>query len=118
MFDDICKRAGIRNAAADIGINNGELISKEVMLKANPDYFILSVSWELRNGNADTYKEEFSSDSALSGLPAVQNGHVAYIPDRYLYVSNQNCIWAIKKLANIVYGDIFPEEKEYFIKGY
>ena len=118
MFDDICKHAGIRNAAADIGINNGELISKEVMLKANPDYFILSVSWELRNGNADTYKEEFSRDPALSSLPAVRNNHVMYIPDRYLYVSNQNCIWAIKKLSNIVYGDIFPEEEEYFIKGY
>ena len=118
MFDDVCHHARIRNAAADMGINNGELISKEVMMKSDPDYFILSLSWELRKGNGDTYKTEFLNDPALRYLHAVQEGHVIYTEDKYLYASNQNCVWAIKKLANIAYGNVFPPEKEYFLKGF
>lgn len=30
----------------------------------------------------------------------------------------QNCVWAIKKIANLAYGNIFPDEEEVFLKGY
>ena len=118
FFDDLCNQAKIRNAVADMGIMNGELISKEIMVKADPDFFLLSEGWELKNSNANMYRQEFYEDPALKHLKAVQAKQVLYLKDKYIYASNQNCIWAIKKLANIVYGEIFAQEEEIFLKGY
>ncbi len=118
FFDDVCHYAGVRNAPADIGVFNGQLMDKEVMLRADPDYFLLSLSWELKHDNKDGYKKEFLEDPALAGLQAVKSNHVCYLKDKHLYASNQNCVWAIRKIASLVYGDIFPGEEETFLKGY
>ncbi len=118
FFDDMCHFAGVKNAPAEIGVLNGQLMDKEVMLRANPDYFLLSLSWELKHDNKDGYKKEFLEDPALANLEAVKNNHVCYLKDKYLYASNQNCVWAIKKIANLAYGNIFTDEEEVFLKGY
>ena len=118
MFDDICTHAGIINAIADMGIPNGQLISKELMVKSNPDFFILSGNREMLSDNAKEYRKEFLNDLALQHLKAFQNDSIMYIPDRYIYVSNQNCVWAIKGIANVAYGDLFDMKNEGLIKGY
>lgn len=114
----MCHFAGVKNAPAEIGVLNGQLMDKEVMLRANPDYFLLSLSWELKHDNKDGYKKEFLEDPALANLEAVKNNHVCYLKDKYLYASNPNCVWAIKKIANLAYGNIFTDEEEVFLKGY
>ena len=113
-FDDLCAQAKIRNAVADIGIMNGQTISEETILKANPDYLVLSESWEIKHGNGDTYKDEFYDHPAFQCLKAVQQHQVIYLKDKHIYASNQNCVWAIRRLANMAYGNIFPEEKKFF----
>ncbi|WP_371366927.1 Vitamin B12-binding protein [Sporomusa rhizae] len=118
MFDDICTHAGIINAIAEMGIPNGQLVSKELMVKSNPDFFILSANREMLSDNAKEYRKEFLNDPALRHLKAFQNNGVTYIPDRYVFASNQNCVWAIKGIANAAYGDIFNMKNERFIKGY
>lgn len=117
-FDDVCTSAKVRNGIADLGVENGRLISKELMIKADPDYFLLSSGWEQKHPNESGNRDEFLLDPALKNLRAVREKHVLYIEDKYLYASNQNCIWAIRKLANLVYGNILSEEKEIFLKGY
>lgn len=118
FFDEMCHFAGVKNAPAEIGVLNGQLMDKEIMLRAAPDYFLLSLSWELKHDNKDGYKKEFLEDPALANLEAVKNNHVCYLKDKYLYASNQNCVWAIKKIANLAYGNIFTDEEEVFLKGY
>ena len=53
FFDDMCHFAGVKNAPAEIGVLNGQLMDKEIMLRAAPDYFLLSLSWELKHDNKD-----------------------------------------------------------------
>ena len=118
MFDDMCHYAGVKNAVAEIGINNGQIIGKEVMVKANPDFFLLSKSWELKHTNSSDYKEEFLNDPAFQSVKAAQTGQAIYFLDKYLYASHQNCVWAIMKIANAAYGDVFDLKEESFIKGY
>ncbi|MDO4177955.1 MAG: ABC transporter substrate-binding protein [Phascolarctobacterium sp.] len=117
-FDDILIKAGLRNAAADVGIMNGQEISKEIWIKADPDFYILSEGYEKKHKNDPDYKDEFITDPALKNTRAVKNGGLLYLKNKHIYASNQNCVWAIKKLANIAYGNVFPEEEEYFLKGY
>lgn len=118
MFDDMCHYAGVKNAVAEIGVQNGQIISKEVMVKANPDFFLLSQSWELKHSNSSSYKDEFLDDPAFRSLKAAQTGQAIYFLDKYLYASHQNCVWAIMKIANAAYGDVFDLKEESFIKGY
>lgn len=79
FFDDMCHFAGVKNAPAEIGVLNGQLMDKEIMLRAAPDYFLLSLSWELKHDNKDGYKKEFLEDPALANLEAVKNNHVCYL---------------------------------------
>ena len=99
----MCHFAGVKNAPAEIGVLNGQLMDKEVMLRANPDYFLLSMSWELKHDNKDRYKKEFLEDPALANMEAVKNNRVCYLKDKY---------------ANLAYGNIFTDEEEVFLKGY
>lgn len=117
-WDSILTMAKLRNGAADIGIKNGQLISREAIINADPDYLVLSKAWELRHGKEQTYKDEYRMDPALKHLRAVKTDGVMYFKDRHIYASNQNCVYAIKRLANMAYGEIFPQEEEVFLKGY
>ena len=88
------------------------------MVKANPDFFLLSQSWELKHSNSSSYKDEFLDHPAFRSLKAAQTGQAIYFLDKYLYASHQNCVWAIMKIANAAYGDVFDLKEESFIKGY
>jgi len=118
FWDDLLRRAKLRNAIADIGINSGELIGKEALVKSDPDYFVLSENWELKHGKQATYKSEFANDPALKHLRAVKNGQVHYFKEKHLYASNQHCVYAIKHLVNMAYGKVFEIGEEPFLKGY
>lgn len=117
MFDELCQKAHIINGIAKAGLNQGDFLAKELVVKANPDFFLISAPAE-RPDNADTEKfnEEFLHDPALQGLKGLQK--VISIPDRYLYSNSQNCVYAIKGLANYAYGNLFDLSNENLIKGY
>lgn len=117
-FDDLCRHAGVRNAVADIGVDNGQYIGKEVLLRADPYCFLLSSGWEKKHPGEDSFRKEFQEDPALGHLDAVKDGRVFYIEDKYLYASNQNIVWAVRNMANLVYGGVLPAKKEVFLKGY
>ena len=117
MFDELCQKAHIINGIAKAGLNQGDYLAKELVVKAAPDFFLISAPAD-RPDNADTKKfnEDFLHDPALQGLKGLQK--VISIPDRYLYSNSQNCVYAIKGLANYAYGNLFDLSNEHLIKGY
>ena len=117
MFDELCQKAHIINGIAKAGLNQGDFLAKELVVKADPDFFLISAPAD-RPDNADTEKfnEEFLHDPALHGLKGLQK--VIPIPDRYLYSNSQNCVYAIKGLVNYAYGNLFDLSDEGLIKGY
>ena len=116
MYDELCTRARIENGIAAAGLKNGEFLSKELVVKANPDFFLAPEPREADRYGAEAFREKFLSDPALAELPAVHQ--VRFIPSRYLYGSSQNLVYAIKGLANAAYGDIFDMKDEHLIRGY
>ncbi len=117
MFDELCQKAHIINGIAKAGLNQGDYLAKELVVKSDPDFFLISGPSD-RTDHADTeqFNEEFLSDPALRGLKGLQK--VIPIPDRYLYSNSQNCVYAIKGLANYAYGNLFDLSDEGLIKGY
>ena len=66
--------------------------------------------------NSEGFKQEFLSDPAYKGLRALNN--IVEIPNKDLYTNSQNCVHAIRGIANYAYGNIFDLREEKLIKGY
>lgn len=118
MYDDVCQYAKVRNGIADLGIDNGQTVSKEVMIQINPDYFFLTKSWNDDKASDDKVLREFLADKSLADLQAVKQRHIALIDEKYIFAGHQNCVWSVQKLAHAVYGDKVALESEEFLKGF
>jgi iron complex transport system substrate-binding protein len=117
LYDVLCQQAGLVNGIAKAGLKNGEFLAKELVIKVNPELFILSAPSRGDSILYEKYRKKFMSDKALAGLTGIN--HVVVIPDRYLYCSSQNIIYGIKTLANKGYGQVlFPLGQENCLKGY
>ena len=44
--------------------------------------------------------------------------NIKTLDDRYIYAASQNCVYAIKAMANAAYGPLFDMTEEKQIKGY
>ena len=118
MYDDICKHAKIRNGIADLGMNTGQTVNKEVMIEINPDFFFLAKPWKDNKAKDEKLLGEFLADKSLENLRAVKNGNVALLDEKYIFIGHQNCVWSVQKLAHLVYGDCVVLEPEEFLKGF
>lgn len=117
MYDVLCTRARIENGIAKLGLKNGEPLSKELVVKANPDFFLVSGVRTVDLSGAHEAHQRFLSDPALAGLPALQN--IRIVPDRYIYCASQQCAYSVKAMANAAYGrTLFDLSDEHLIKGY
>lgn len=116
MFDVLCTEAHVTNGIAHVGLHSGEKLTKELVIKADPDFFMVSAPQKTDNYKSEEFKQEFLSDPAYKGLRALNN--IVEIPNKYLYTNSQNCVYAIKGIANYAYGNIFDLKEEKLIKGY
>lgn len=116
MYDDLCTRARIENGIATAGLKNGEYLAKELVVKANPDFFLMSVVQEEDVYGVRKFQQEFIGDPALQSLPGLRRIHA--LPNRYIYAASQNLVYGIKAMANVAYGDIFDLSDEHLITGY
>lgn len=85
-FDDICRYAGINNAASIAGISANGTMTKEQIVQTNPDFFLLP-TWDY-SGKLDLglYKQEVLNDPALQSVKAIQERRLYQVPDKYLMV--------------------------------
>lgn len=116
MYDSLCSAARITNGITMVGLKNGEHLSKELVVAADPDFFFISTPRASDTYGVEKFQEEFLQDPALKGLKGLNN--IKPVPDRYLYSASQNCVYAVKVLANYAYGPIFDLSDEHLIIGY
>lgn len=116
MFHELLTRAGLENAIAKAGVMNGQMISPELIVKADPDIFLVSKDRTSDITGAGKYRDQFLANPAIASMRAAR--HVVPIDDKYIYAASQNCVYAIKALANAGYGDLFDLSDAKQIKGY
>lgn len=108
LFDDMLNKANIRNGAAAGGlVNKGQILSKEQVIKVNPDIFLLP-TWNFDNRyNRDEYCAQFMNDPAYADLKAIRQKQIIFVSDKYRYTASHHIIDAIEVLAESVYPEIF-----------
>ena len=116
MFHELLTRARLENAIAKAGGANGQAISPELIVKVDPDMLFVSTDRDSDTTGAGKYRDDFLANPAISHMRAAQ--HIVPIEDRYIYAASQNCVYAVKALANAGYGPLFDLSEEKQIKGY
>ncbi len=116
MFNELLTRARIDNAIALAGGANGQATSPELIIKTDPDMLFVSTDRASDTTGAARYRDDFLANPAIASMRAA--GHIVPVEDRYIYSASQNCVWAIKGLANAAYGPLFDMSGEGQIRGY
>jgi iron complex transport system substrate-binding protein len=104
LFDDICQNAGVVNGASKVGTGKSEVMSKEQIVAANPDFFIMPM-WDY-NGKTkvEQFKSEVQADPAFQSLTAIKKQQVIMIPDRHLSCTSQYIVQGVADVAKAAYA--------------
>jgi iron complex transport system substrate-binding protein len=106
LFNDMCVQAKVVNGAGEAGLEKGEILSKEQIVKINPDIFLLP-TWNTKRQSADSYREEIRSDPAYQNVKAIKNNQLIYVSDRYRYCVSQYVTDSMQQIAKAVYPEYF-----------
>ena len=99
-FDNICKEANAVNGAGLLNLQRGEHLSKEQIIKLDPDVIICSVSSKDNN-----MIKEILEDPALQQIKAVKSKAVLVAEDRYMSSSTQYFVDAVDYISKLVYPE-------------
>ncbi len=106
-FDALVNKAGLVNVATRAGLSGWPNLSKEEVIRMNPDIVILP-SWSYQNTmNAKAYLDNFKKDPSFKNLKAVKNNKVFIITDRYMQTNSQYMINGVLALAKKAYPRFF-----------
>lgn len=111
IFNDLLSAAGIidcYNIARPVGSEKpgqSRILSKEEVVKANPDFLILG-SWNQGGAyqDADKYLEEIYDDPALATVTAVRERQAIIIPQGYVNCLSHHAAESVEKLYQAVYA--------------
>ncbi len=115
LYDVLTQKAGFINGIAAAGLSNGALLTPEAVLKANPDFFLLSQPYGEEKAQYDPFVQQFLDTPALASL---QGRRQVALPDRYVYDASPMVVYGIEAMANAAYGKIlFPQGEERILRG-
>lgn len=108
-FEDICRYAGVQDGAAMIGLSMNEMMSKEQIVKINPDIIFLPL-WDY-TGKTDLKKfgEDIENDPALQPVKAIQNRRLVAVPDSHVSCNSQYIVEAVRDVARAAYPEYFQD---------
>lgn len=108
-WDEIVRRAGLVNAAADIAADEwGQVpLSKEKLLELDPDVLILP-GWTYDDPKgAEAFYAKTTRDPVLKALSAVKEGRTYMMPERLKTATSQYLVDAVEWLAKTAYPKQF-----------
>ena len=98
------------NASAAVGVRNGDPLTKELLVKSNPDILLLP-SYDDK-GAFDTQKfvNGYLEDPALGSMKAIRNRALFFPREGYIYNGSQDFVFGIQEIAFCAYGEAFRQE--------
>ena len=106
-FDDMCNYANVTNGVAAAGVVKRAAVTKEMIVKMDPDVFIIP-TWDFEeSGKAENFIKEIKNDPALSTVKAIKNDRLVKVHDAYLYAASQYAANAVEEIAQAAYPEYF-----------
>ena len=112
IYDDACQWAGVINGLAEAGLHRGTNLTKEMIIKIDPDVLFLP-SYSMR-GLADkqSFRDNYIKDPSLQHIKAIKNGKVREPRDAYIYSASQDFCFGAQEIAYCAYGDEFKQDDQ------
>lgn len=102
LFDNLCQTAGVINGAANSGLQKLDHLSKEQIIRVNPDYFLLPEY--AKGSNKAKFIDEVINDPAYQNLKAIKKQQKIILEEKYFkYNVSQYAADAAYLLAASVY---------------
>lgn len=108
-FDDMCHWAGVRNAATEAGVKNGQTLTKEMLVKSDPDMLLLPSYDDHGTFDTEAFIASYTEDPSLSSMKAIRDHALVFPRESYIYNSSQDFVFGIQELAYIAYGEDFSQ---------
>lgn len=108
LIDSMMNKAHIINGVALIPTELATgYISKEQVVRVNPDIFFLA-TWDYDNKhNVDEYVSQIKNDPAYKDVKAIKNDRIKFVSDKYRYVASHHIVDAVEAFAKAVYPELF-----------
>lgn len=110
LYDELCKESGVINCLSDAGLHNGQALTKEMILKMQPDVIIMPVYNDHNTFDINKHNEEFLRDPALRNVQAVKNKQLYYPREGYIYNCSQDAVFGAVEIARAAYGKEFIQD--------
>ena len=109
LFDHLCTMAGVVNGAAEIGLEEGQSLTKEHILAVNPDVLIVPVWNDHGSYDIDKFNREYLDDPALQTVQAIRTQQIVRPHEGYIYNASQDMVFGAQDIAHLAYGNLIEQ---------
>ena len=106
-YDAACKEANVVNGIAAAGLKNGQYLTKEMLIKINPDIMLMPVYSAQGTYDTKGFIDSYLKDPSLQGVSAIKNKQLIYPREQFIYNCSQDIVYCVQEIARCAYGKEF-----------
>ena len=106
-YDDACKEAGVINGIAAAGLKTGQALTKEMLIKINPDIMLMPVYNDRGNFDTKAFIDSYLKDPSLQTVKAIKDKQLIYPREQFIYNCSQDIVYCVQEIALCAYGKDF-----------
>ena len=106
-YDDACREANVINGIAAAGLKNGQQLTKEMLIKINPDIMLMPVYNDRGNYDTKAFIDSYLKDPSLQTVKAIKDNRLVYPREQFIYSCSQDIVYCVQEIARVAYGEAF-----------
>ncbi len=106
-YDDACREANVINGIAAAGLKNGQQLTKEMLIKINPDIMLLPVYTGQGSYDTQAFIDSYLKDPSLQTVKAIKEKRLIYPREQFIYNCSQDIVFCVQEVARCAYGKEF-----------
>lgn len=119
VYADACKQANVINGISAAGLRNGQTLTKEILVKSDPDILLLPVYNDHGTFDTKKFNDSYLQDPSLQTMRAIQNKRIIYPRESFIYNCSQDVAYCVEEIARCAYGSEFdfPDNAHLSVSG-
>ena len=106
-YDAACKEANVVNGIAAAGLKNGQYLTKEMLIKINPDIMLMPVYSAQGTYDTKGFIDSYLKDPSLQVVSAIKNKQLIFPREQFIYNCSQDIVYCVQEIARCAYGKEF-----------
>ena len=118
-YDDACREANVVNGIAAAGLKTGQQLTKEMLIKINPDIMLMPVYNDRGNYDTQAFIDSYLKDPSLRTVKAIKEKQLIYPREQFIYNCSQDIVYCVQEIARVAYGEEFnfPDNARLTVTG-